>query len=162
MGGACMKKHMGEYLGYSLHIITFITYFILLLIREVPSNLKWLQYPGFIIFLLGIFFLVSSVICHHRNRGSALVDKGVYGIVRHPMYLGAILLFVAMVCFLPIWLMGILATLNVFVVYRFLRGEEHNNIEKYGQDYIRYMDSVPQVNFITGLFRWIKRIRNQD
>ena len=155
-----MRRKLGEYLGYGLHVITFITYFILLFTSEISQSLQWLQYPGFVFFILGLVFLAFSFINQHQNKNGAIIDKGVYGIIRHPMYLGAILLFIAMGCFIPVWLMLILAIINIVIVYLFILAEEKIDLEKYGNDYREYMASIPQVNFIIGLIRKLKTRRH--
>jgi protein-S-isoprenylcysteine O-methyltransferase Ste14 len=42
----------------------------------------------------------SIVVRHQEERGDAVVDSGIYGIVRHPMHSGIVLLMVSM----PLWL----------------------------------------------------------
>ena len=154
-----MKKRWLEFGGYALHIATFITYFILLATREVPASWQWLQYPGMAFFPLGAALLAASVISQHRNKGGDLMESGVYGIVRHPMYLGAMLLFCAMFCFMPTWLMSMLAFINIGVIERFADREEQENWAKFGEDFARYTEEVPKYDVITGLVRWLKKRR---
>ena len=78
------------------------------------------------------------------------------------MYLGAILLFIAMGCFLPIWIMIVLAIINVVVVYSFIPLEEQKNLEKFGDAYQSYVALVPRIDFITGFIRWLRRRKNRD
>jgi len=157
-----MKKKTAEYLSYCLHIVTFILYFILLFTWDVPSIYKFLNYFGFIFFGLGVIFLALSLAGQRRRGKGQIVDRGVYGIVRHPMYLGGILLFIAMACFMPVWYMVLLAAVNVVVVYRFILLEDRTNLEDFGEVYQAYKTRVPQINFIIGLFRWIKRNKNNS
>jgi len=35
--------------------------------------------------------------------------------------------------------------------------EGKGNVTKFGDDYRRYMQRVPRVNFVTGLLRWARR-----
>lgn len=69
----------------------------------------WLSSMGLIIFALGWWLIslvfqqnayASSVVKHQKERGHQVVDSGVYRIVRNPMYLGFVLLYVGM----PLWL----------------------------------------------------------
>ena len=48
-----------------------------------------------------------AVVRYQPERHQTVIDTGVYGIVRHPMYAGAVLLFVGM----PLWLESYAATL---------------------------------------------------
>ena len=152
-----MKGKLGEYLSYGLHVITFITYFILIFSSGAPPMLRWLQYPGMVVFMIGIIFLVFSFVGQHRKEEETLLDTGIYGIIRHPMYLGAILLFISMALFLPIWVMILLCIINGVIITRFIEIEDHNNLEKFGEAYEGYSQRVPKVNFITGFFKWLGR-----
>jgi protein-S-isoprenylcysteine O-methyltransferase Ste14 len=42
----------------------------------------------------------APVVKHQEERQHTVIDSGVYGVVRHPMYAGAVLLLVGM----PLWL----------------------------------------------------------
>jgi protein-S-isoprenylcysteine O-methyltransferase Ste14 len=75
---------------------------------------------GLLLFLLGwrIAYLslrdnpfASPVVKHQGERQHTVVDTGVYGIVRHPMYAGAVLLIVGM----PLWLQSYAAALLALV-----------------------------------------------
>ena len=151
-----MKQRWLEYGGYALHIATFITYFVLLATRAVPEGWRWLQWPGMVFFLLGAVLLAASVIQQGKNKAAELMTDGVYGVVRHPLYLGAMLLFCAMFCFMPTWLMSMLSFINVGVIERFVEKEEEGNWAKFGEDYERYAEAVPRYNLIVGLVRRIK------
>jgi protein-S-isoprenylcysteine O-methyltransferase Ste14 len=152
-----MSEKLKEKASYVFHILTFIAYFILLSILEIPPALQFLQYFGVLFFLLGMIFLILSIISLMRNKTAGLLQTGVYGIVRHPMYVGAILLFSAMVLFLPHWIMLILVAINIIIVYRFMLDGERQNIKKFGAEYRNYMAHVPRANLILGLIRWMKR-----
>jgi protein-S-isoprenylcysteine O-methyltransferase Ste14 len=72
----------------------------------------------------------APVVKHQEERGQTVIDSGVYSVVRHPMYTGAVLLLVGM----PLWLesyaaavlaivpIGLLA-LRILVEEQFLRRE---------------------------------------
>jgi protein-S-isoprenylcysteine O-methyltransferase Ste14 len=49
----------------------------------------------------------APVVKHQAERHQTVIDTGVYGLVRHPMYAGAVLLLVGM----PLWLESYAATL---------------------------------------------------
>lgn len=74
----------------------------------------------------------APVVRYQVERRQTVVDTGVYGVVRHPMYAGAVLLFVGM----PLWLGSYAATLissvpisvivlRILVEERTLRRELH-------------------------------------
>ena len=94
---------------------------------------------GLVLFALGwwIFYLAmrenpfaAPVVKLQQERQQRVIDTGVYAVVRHPMYAGAVLLLVGM----PLWLESYAATLlagvpigalvvRVLVEERFLRRE---------------------------------------
>jgi protein-S-isoprenylcysteine O-methyltransferase Ste14 len=53
----------------------------------------------------------APVVKHQEERRQRVIDSGVYGIVRHPMYAGGVLLFVGM----PLWLGSYAAVLAAIV-----------------------------------------------
>jgi protein-S-isoprenylcysteine O-methyltransferase Ste14 len=72
----------------------------------------------------------------------AVIDKGVFGLVRHPMYLGSVLFFLALaVATLSLAAMGFLVV--VFIFYNHIAAFEENVlIEKYGNAYRDYRRRV--------------------
>jgi protein-S-isoprenylcysteine O-methyltransferase Ste14 len=92
-------------------------------------------------------------------RTSVVVDSGVYAVVRHPMYLSFMLLIVALMLISQHWLSVIFGLPIVVFLYLGMRVEEQSNIKKFGDDYTRYMDRVPRMNFLVGLVRLLRRKR---
>jgi protein-S-isoprenylcysteine O-methyltransferase Ste14 len=98
-----------------------------------PRLPLWSELCGGILLLGGSFFMLrafadntyaSQLIRIQSERGQHVVDTGVYGIVRHPMYLGGSLMFVGGPLLLgSVW--GLLAGLAAlgFLILRIL-GEE--------------------------------------
>jgi protein-S-isoprenylcysteine O-methyltransferase Ste14 len=84
----------------------------------------------------------APVVKHQEERHQTVVDTGVYGIVRHPMYAGAFLLLVGM----PLWLESYAAALLALVpigtlVLRILIEEQFLRQELEGYD--PYTKRVP-------------------
>ncbi len=75
---------------------------------------------GLLLFIAGWWTIALSlkentfaapVVKHQAERHQTVVDTGVYGIVRHPMYAGAVLLMIGM----PLWLESYAAALLAIV-----------------------------------------------
>lgn len=75
-----------------------------------------------------------------------LITKGIYGVVRHPMYASQWLWIIAQPLLLQNWIAGWLNFL-VFVVFYAVRvkAEEQLMIEQFGDDYRAYMKKVGAV-----------------
>jgi len=75
-----------------------------------------------------------------------LVDNGIYGLVRHPQYLGGILaLFVTTLLWYPHWLFGLCT-----------KKEEEYLVEKFGNSYEAYMKKIPRMNILVGIIRKVR------
>jgi len=86
-----------------------------------------------------------------------LVDRGVYGLVRHPQYLGGILaLFVTTLLWYPHWLFGLLGAMGIITIYMGTVKEEERLVGKFGEDYEIYMDKVPRLNIVAGIIRQVR------
>jgi protein-S-isoprenylcysteine O-methyltransferase Ste14 len=90
-------------------------------------------------------------------RTTTVVDHDIYGIVRHPMYLAFMLIFVALACISQHWLSVIIGAAGALMIYNDTRREEKGNVDKFGEDYLRYMHQVPRMNFVLGIVRLMQR-----
>jgi len=107
--------------------------------------------PGTLVSSLGLVFVVAGwwiialalrenafaapVVKHQEERHQTVIDTGVYGIVRHPMYAGAVPLIIGM----PLWLESYAAALLASVpigtlVLRILAEEQFLRRELKGYD----------------------------
>lgn len=102
----------------------------LALVVSIPLDVfrfHFLPQPGLLVSSLGLVLFIAgwwivslamkennfatSVVRHQAERHQVVVESGVYAIVRHPMYVGGLLLFVGM----PLWLESYAATLLAIV-----------------------------------------------
>ena len=89
---------------------------------------------------------------------TALVDTGIYAIVRHPQGgTAGILLSLALVLIGQHWLLLVLAAVAILLVYLDTFNADEACIDKFGQAYVRYMQRVPRVNFLAGIKRRLLR-----
>lgn len=75
-----------------------------------------------------------------------LITRGIYGVIRHPMYASQWLWVVAQPLLLQNWIAGFL-NLLVFIPFYFLRvkAEEQMMMEKFGDQYHTYLQKVGAV-----------------
>jgi len=108
----------------------------------VGSVVRWIA-----IRTLGKFFTVKvTIFDNHR-----LIDKGIYGRIRHPAYSGSLLSFFGLGLFFSSWItlpVIFLPILSAFL-YR-IKIEERALREKFGQAYIDYAGRT--VRLIPGLY----------
>jgi len=85
---------------------------------------------------LGRYWSISLEV---RER-HALVETGVYRLIRHPMYSSFLLLGLSQLMLLPNWLAGMsgLVGAAAFLLFR-MRREEHMMIQAVGNEYRAYM-----------------------
>jgi protein-S-isoprenylcysteine O-methyltransferase Ste14 len=151
-----MKQKTKETIGYIVTGLSIALFVYLIAILDVPDFLRPLVYLGWILLGFGIGLVVLSIVALVSNQGAGLVEGGVYGLVRHPMYLGAMLCFLSYFFFHPHWLVLLLSSANVAVVYWFILQGEQQNIAKFGDAYRCYMGSVPRINLLAGVFRRLR------
>lgn len=106
-----------------------------------------LYLPGILLYLwgflsLGSMFGVSSEMTAQLYEGHRLIVKGPYAVVRHPMYLGVILVAVGALLIFQTWAMVIYTPSSLGVIFR-ARREEHLLEEEFGTERLRYKECVP-------------------
>jgi len=145
MSGVAYGIFMGPYLGL-----------------RIPLYIGWAIVP------IGLFFMVSPGI-YFPKKGrpqegkttmdtTVLVDSGTYGIVRHPQFLGSIMLISTSILVSQHWLSAIVGILTVVWGYtEYLPKEEKGLIIRFGDDYKHYMQRVPKLNPLLGIIRRLRR-----
>jgi len=134
-------------------------------------GLDFLVYAGWIllVFSVVIIFMAGG---EFRKRGGApkgksvvhttvLVDSGVYAVVRHPQYLGFMLFVLSLVLMSQHWLSVFSGVMGSALFYKDVLREEQMSIEKFGDNYKRYMERVPRMNFLAGIIRLLQRRKTE-
>lgn len=99
---------------------------------------SWIMIPNVIILVASIIFITSYILyaevlrenvflsrAIEVQKGQEVIDKGLYGIVRHPMYTATIFLFLSM----PL-ILGSIQAFVIFLIYPFIIVKRINNEEK--------------------------------
>jgi len=99
--------------------------------------------PGLFVIIAGIYIMSRSHIVFNVTE-STLVDYGLYARVRHPMYLGSILLYVGF-WITTLSVLTLIPLLAVIMGYNYLAtAEEHILEAKFGNEYLEYKKRVPK------------------
>jgi protein-S-isoprenylcysteine O-methyltransferase Ste14 len=68
-----------------------------------------------------------------------------------------ILIILALILIAQHWLSAIIGIPMTVLVYIGMREEERSNIEKFGDAYKRYIQSVPRMNLLVGVIKLVRR-----
>ena len=129
--------------SFFLHYSTFVAKYIPLFIR-IPVSV-------IILFLAGYLAKAGlNIVFGEIREEPGVIKEGVFGIVRHPVYLGSILFYLGLLIFT----FSIFATIIWFIIiafyYYIARHEEKLLLKRFVKDYEEYMKEVPM---------WIPRIK---
>ncbi len=104
----------------------------------------WLDAVGMLLLGLGLAIRVVARQWKAERAGAGLVTDGIYGVVRHPLYLGSFLLWAGLCLILGDLILGAVV-LGAFLVSHLLvvRREEEGLVEQFGAHFRRYRANVP-------------------
>lgn len=147
-----IKEKQGEQkVVVALSGLMFIAGFI---IAGLNFRYNWIQIPNIVVIISSIVFLLSYVLYAEVLRenkylsrtikvekNQKIIDTGLYGIVRHPMYFSTIFLFLSM----PL-ILGSIISFVIFLIYPFIIAKRIKNeeevLEKELEGYKEYKDKV--------------------
>ena len=156
----------GGFLYYVASILLILACLLLWFIDN-PAGIEELRYGGWIIFAVGLVLIFLPMFVF-RSKGkvkkgndwtetSVLVDTGIYSVIRHPLYLGWLLMYFAIIFWSQHWLTIIIGVIGMICVYLISRQEDQRLVEKFGDDYKDYMQKVPRMNFFSGIIQLVRR-----
>jgi len=103
-----------------------------------------LESAGYILLLCGLLLRLWSILYIGGRKGSELQTKGPYSLVRHPLYLGSLLLGVGFALITNNLVVLGLVVLFFILQYTFtIRNEEQELIAIFGDRYLEYKRKVP-------------------
>jgi len=160
----------GGFLFYVASVLLVLEY-MLLWFLDNPAGIEELRYAGWALFAVGIVLIFLPMFVF-RSKGkvekekdwtetSVLVDTGIYSVIRHPLYLGWLLMYLVTILWSQHWLTIIVGILGMTSVYLISRQEDQRLVEKFGDDYKRYIERVPRTNFILGIIRLLIRRKGE-
>jgi protein-S-isoprenylcysteine O-methyltransferase Ste14 len=161
------KYNILDFAAYILMIICFPLNPLVLLKVIEPQENNILTCSGVIFWSVGMIFVIYPFI-YFKSKGNvskgksyihtnALVTSGLYSIVRHVQYTGGLLsIFIATPLLYPHWIFVLLGIPGIWLTYLGTKREDNLLIEKFGNEYKKYMDKVPAINILAGVLRKIK------
>jgi protein-S-isoprenylcysteine O-methyltransferase Ste14 len=129
---------------------------------NIPG-IQGLKYLGWTVLALSAVFGWMPIVAFRKKGGVAkgkayvhttvLVDSGIYAVVRHPQFLAIALINLALMLITQHWLIVVMGAVSMVLIYLMTIKAEQHLIEKFGDDYTRYMQRVPRMNVFAGLTR---------
>lgn len=115
--------------------------------KTVPdcSALRYSIYLASYILVAAGFLLIAYAwrVLYEAQRANKLARSGPYSWVRHPQYLGFILVMFGLLLTWPALSTAIIFPVMTFVYVRLARIEERNSVELFGDAYHRYSRETP-------------------
>ena len=154
------EKQKEQGIVIKLSGLMFIVGFVL---AGLDFRFKWIELPQLVTYIASGFFLLSYIMWAEVLRentylsrtikveeGQTVVDTGLYGIVRHPMYTATIVLFLSM----PL-VLGSLISFFVFLMYPILIISRIINEEKLlEEELVGYKEYKKKVKYRIIPFIW--------
>jgi protein-S-isoprenylcysteine O-methyltransferase Ste14 len=113
------------------------------------------------VFIFAPFFLLSKYGAGKKGKSymqtGTVVERGLYRIVRHPQYLGYMLLACGFALLWQRWPAALLALVSVASFYVQANLEERACLARFGEPYGQYMWRIPRFNVVLGIVRLLRR-----
>ncbi len=155
---------LGQIILFILFFVIWIADSFVLKISTITDEfISWyIRIPlAVIILIISSCFARSGLkaVFGEKREHPVIIREGVFSLVRHPIYLGAILLYLGLIV-LTLSILSVAFWIIIILFYYFIsRYEEKILMREFGDQYKQYMDEVPML--IPALFR-NKKIRADD
>lgn len=105
------------------------------------------------------FWLLSAAwrVLYTAQRTRTLATSGAYARIRHPQYVGFVLIMLGFLMQWPTLVTLVMFPVLLFMYVRLAKREERDALAKFGADYERYRHRVPAY-----IPRWVRRQRASD
>jgi len=111
---------------------------------HVPMVVRLIAALALITIGVTIGYRAEKVLFHQKQDSPCVIETGVLAHVRHPLYLGGLLVYFGFVIG-TFSILSLLTYMFVFVVYNYLATYEEKDLERiFGQAYVEYKRRVPK------------------
>lgn len=135
-------------------LLSGLMFLIGFILAGLNYRLNWIHIPKIIVIISSLIFILSYLLYGEVLRENTflsrtievksnqkLIDKGLYGIIRHPMYLATIFLFLSMPLILDSVISFIIFLVYPFIIIKRIKNEEQV-LEKELYGYKEYKNKV--------------------
>ena len=110
----------------------------------IPFWVRVLMLIVFLGFAITLIQLSHKALFQENNPSDELVTNGILKLVRNPMYLGILLIYVSFILF-SLSLISVVAFIIIVILYnRMVNFEEHILEQLFGEKYLEYKKRVPK------------------
>lgn len=146
-------EHRLSDIGQLIFLVSFLILWILdsfvfrfstFLSSYIPNYIRGILACPILLLAGTIAWIAHEEIFGKERAEPEVVKKGVFSVIRHPMYMGAILLYLGLfVTTFSLASLGLI--IIIFVFYNYIASyEERILVAQYGEDYEKYKESVPR------------------
>jgi protein-S-isoprenylcysteine O-methyltransferase Ste14 len=119
--------------------------------KYIPFIVNIIVFGAILALAIVLIQISQKTLFNTPENKEELINKGIFSHVRHPLYLGVLLIYLSLF-FLSISLMSLGLWVIIFLIYNRLAAFEEDELEKiYKEDYIEYKKRAR---------RWIPRIKS--
>ena len=123
---------------------TFIFQFSTGLNLFIPEVIRIILFIITLIISFTLMRLVIKALFQGKQETPTLITNGIFAHVRHPMYLGVLLIYIAFI-FLSISIICIILWIFILIPYNIMATYEEKDLEKiFGEEYLKYKNKVPK------------------
>lgn len=154
------EKEGEQQLVVKLSALMFIAGFI---VAGLDYRFSWVSLPSWVVISASVVFIIAYVLYAEVLRENTylsrtidvqqnqkVIDTGLYGIVRHPMYFATLLLFTSM----PL-ILGSVVSLPIFLLYPFIIAKRIKNEEEVlERELVGYAEYKTRVKYKLIPFIW--------
>lgn len=151
---------------YYVAAVLLLAEFLLVVFLDKAVDYIWLNYMAWAVWIVSIVLLFTPMYVL-RAKGNVpkgksyaetrtLVNISIYAAVRHPQYLGWLLMYLAVFLFNPHWQIAFVGIPGMICLYLISAQEDKRLIEKFGVPYHFYKASVPGLNLLAGIIRLLR------
>ncbi|MCD6479855.1 isoprenylcysteine carboxylmethyltransferase family protein [Candidatus Bathyarchaeota archaeon] len=162
-----MRKRIIHLIGHFIYVVLYCLLILFCILHYNSANLRIPLYSGRALLIFGALFLLWSSQSRREGRmksggeGEVFVESGPYTLVRHPEFLGHILIISALILMTQCWISLVMGLTLIGLLSSAMVMEERENIEKFGDAYRDYMERVPRINLPAGIIKRVIRRRRE-
>lgn len=133
------SKERITYWIYQISTVAILASFFFLKMKAAHSALF---YTGLIVFSMGAVLLILSVIHFAAPSESGINKNGIYRLSRNPMYVAYLIYFIGCSLLTQSLILSVFVLTFQIAAHWIIIAEERWCVEKFGREYIEYMESV--------------------